>query len=228
MSATRGRLLSQEIFDEIEARIVQKTYPPGFHLAEDEIAAQLGVSRTPVREAFRMLSRAGWLDIQPHSGAYVRNPAMDEVRQVFEVRHTLEDRAARLAARHITEPEIKELKRIIERGWKAARKGNGKQITLLNRAFHAKIAEASRNQILARLLEDIGKQVQWHFSEVATVRGEDSWREHEGILAAIESGDAQQAGSLAVEHSNRTQEACFRQLLGGTLGVAISDGTRLT
>lgn len=226
MGTTRGVLLSQKIFGEIETRIVQRAYPPGSHLAEDEIAAELGVSRTPVREAFRMLSRAGWLDVQPHSGAYVRNPTMDEVRQVFEVRQTLEDRAARLAARNITEPEVKELKRIIERGWKEVAKENGKQITVLNSAFHATIAEASRNQILARLLEDLGKQVQWHFSAVATIRGENSWREHEGILAAIELGEGEKAGTLAVEHSQRTQEAFFMQFLAGNVGIAAPDGAR--
>lgn len=226
MGTTRGVLLSQKIFGEIETRIVQRAYPPGSHLAEDEIAAELGVSRTPVREAFRMLSRAGWLDVQPHSGAYVRNPSMDEVRQVFEVRQTLEDRAARLAARNITEPEVKELKRIIERGWKEVAKQNGKQITVLNSAFHATIAEASRNQILARLLEDLGKQVQWHFSAVATIRGEHSWREHAGILAAIELGEGEKAGTLAVEHSQRTQEAFFMQFLAGNVGISAPDGAR--
>jgi DNA-binding GntR family transcriptional regulator len=225
MGSTRGTLLFQKIFDEIESRIVQRAYPPGSHLAEDEIAAQLGVSRTPVREAFRMLSRAGWLDIQPHSGAYVRNPTMDEVRQVFEVRQTLEDRAARLAARNITEPKVKELRRIIERGLKEVERKNGKQITLLNSMFHAAIAEASRNQILARLLEDLGKQVLWHFSAVATVRGENSWREHEGILAAIEAGEPERAGLLAVEHSQRTQEAFFMQFISDHgLGAAASGG----
>jgi DNA-binding GntR family transcriptional regulator len=223
---TRGVLLSQTIFDELETRIVQRGYAPGSHLAEDDIAAELGVSRTPVREAFRMLSRAGWLDIQPHSGAYVRNPTMDEVRQVFEVRQPLEDRAARLAARNITASEIKELKRIIERGWKEVARNNGKQITLLNSAFHASIAGASRNQILARLLEDLGKQVQWHFSAVATVSGERSWHEHEAILAAIEAGEAERAGTLAVEHGERTQDAFFRQFLAGGVGAVAPEGAR--
>lgn len=226
MGDSPGILLSQKIFEEIETRIVQRGYPPGSHLAEDNIAAELGVSRTPVREAFRMLSRAGWLDIQPHSGAYVRNPTIDEVRQVFEVRQTLEDRAARLAARNITTPEIKELRSIIERGWKQVAKNDAKQITVLNSAFHATIAEAGRNQILARLLEDLGKQVQWHFSAVATIRGENSWREHEQILAAIEGGEAEKAGTLAVAHSQRTQEAFFMQFLAGQVGVGVPDGAR--
>lgn len=215
----RGTLLSQKIFEELETRIVQRAYPPGSHLAEDEIAAELGVSRTPVREAFRVLSRAGWLNIRPHSGAYVRNPTMDEVRQVFEVRQTLEDRAARLAARNVTKSEIKDLKRIIERGWKEIARNNGKQIRELNSAFHNTIAAASRNQILVRLLDDLGKQVHWHFSAVATVRGDDSWREHEDILAAIEAGDAERAGTLAVQHGQRTQEALFMQFLAGSVGA---------
>jgi DNA-binding GntR family transcriptional regulator len=187
MRSGRTELLSQRICDEIETRIVHRIYPPGSHLAEDEIAAQLGASRTPVREAFRMLARAGWLDIQPHTGAFVRNPTMEEVRQVFEVRQTLEERAARLAAVNITGREIRELQKIIERGWREASRGNARQLSALNEAFHGKIARASRNQILARLLEDLARQVQWHFSAVASVRAESSWREHEGILAAVES-----------------------------------------
>jgi DNA-binding GntR family transcriptional regulator len=225
MTANRTVLLSQKIFDEIETRIVQRTYPPGSHLAEDEIAEQLGVSRTPVREAFRMLARAGWLDIQPHAGAYVRNPTMDDVRQVFEVRQTLEDRAARLAARHATSVQLRELRRVLERGFKEVRKSSPKQMTLLNSAFHAQIAIASSNQIVARFLEDLGKQLQWHFSAVALHRGEGSWQEHQAILEAIEAHDPERAGALAVEHTQRTQETFFLQLLGdGFTRTAPSEG----
>jgi DNA-binding GntR family transcriptional regulator len=218
MSAKRSVLLSQKIFHEIEERIVQRTYPPGLHLAEDEIAEQLGVSRTPVREAFRMLSHAGWLDIQPHAGAYVRNPTMDEVRQVFEVRQTLEDRAASLAARNITSTGLRDLQKLLHRGWKEVHKNNRRQVTLLNSTFHARIAIASRNQIVARFLENLDKQLQWHVSAVAMQRGKSSWREHEEILAAIEAHDPDRAGALAVEHTQRMQEAFFLQLLGDGFG----------
>jgi DNA-binding GntR family transcriptional regulator len=225
MVTRRRVLLPQRIFEEIEDRIVQRVYAPGTHLAEDEIASQLGVSRTPVREAFRMLSRAGWLVVQPHSGAYVRNPTMDEVRQVFEVRQTLEDRAARLAAGRITEAEVKALRKIIETGSKEVGKGNAKQIARWNSVFHAKIAEASRNQILARLLDDLAKQIQWYFSAVATVRGVNSWHEHEAILSAIGSGNAERAGILAVEHSATTREVFFRQFLADEGGGSTQERT---
>jgi DNA-binding GntR family transcriptional regulator len=212
MTGSRA-LLSQQIFDEIEARIVGRTYPPGSHLAEDEIAAQLGVSRTPVREAFRMLSRAGWIEIQPHSGAYVRNPTIEEVRQVFEVRLTLDERAARLAARNITLPELDELKKLIDRGWRALEKGDTRQMTILNTAFHSLVAKSSRNQILARMLEELAKQIQWLFSAVATSRGELSWQEHQGIYTALKEGNADRAEQLTSQHSQKTQEAFFMQFL---------------
>lgn len=208
-------LLSRQIFERLEADIGSRVYPPGAHLAEDEIAADLGVSRTPVREAFRMLERAGWLEIVPHAGAYVRNPPMEEARQVFEVRQCLEERAAFLAARHATERDLAKLRRIIERGWRQVERNNAKEITALNSEFHGVIAHAGGNKILAAMLEDLGKQVRWHFSAVATIRGKDSWREHEEILEAITNGDPESASRLAVEHNRRTQEAFFFHLVHG-------------
>jgi DNA-binding GntR family transcriptional regulator len=213
-------LLSQQIFDRLESLIGDRVYPPGAKLAEDVIATELGVSRTPVREAFRMLARAGWIEIYPHAGAYVRNPSMEEIRQVFEVRQCLEERAAQLAARHANDAEKRELRKIIERGRREVARGNAKQISALNATFHSVIAVAGRNQILARMVEDLSKQVRWHFSAVATIRGEASWNEHEQIVDALDDADSDKAGTLAVEHSRRTQEALFRQLLPGEGSVS--------
>ena len=215
MARERHLLLSAQIFERLESDIGGRVYPPGSHLAEDEIAAELGVSRTPVREAFRMLEREGWLEIVPHSGAYVRNPSMDEVHQVFEVRQCLEERAASLAAKHATERDLAKLRRIIEQGKRQVERGNAKEITARNAEFHRMVAEMGRNQILAGMLDDLSKQARWHFSTVATIRGEGSWREHEEILRAISLRDADRAGCLAVEHNRRTQEAFFLRLVHG-------------
>ena len=215
MAREKPLLLSAQIFERLESDIGARVYPPGSHLAEDEIAADLGVSRTPVREAFRMLEREGWLEIVPHAGAYVRNPPMDEVHQVFEVRLCLEERAASLAAKHATERDLARLRRIIEKGKRLAGRGNAKEITARNAEFHGVIAEAGRNQILAGMLDDLSKQARWHLSTVAPIRVEDSWREHEEILLAISLGDADRAGRLAVEHNRRTQEAFFMRLVHG-------------
>lgn len=221
-----SKLLSQRIFEQLEVDITTRVYPPGAHLAEDDIAAQLGVSRTPVREAFRMLQRAGWLEIVPHAGARVRSPSMEEVRQVFEVRQCLEKRAAELAANRANDAHKRALGKIIEKGRRQVDRGNVKEVAALNSEFHSVIAHAGGNAILAEMLEDLGKQVRWHFASVAMVRGADSWREHEEILQAIEDGDPASAGQLAVDHSRRTQEAFFLHFLRGQdrdSGQALSD-----
>jgi DNA-binding GntR family transcriptional regulator len=213
--------LSQRVFIELEGRIVDRSYPPGSHLVEEVVAADLGVSRTPVREAFRLLERAGWLDLRPHAGAYVRYPTVDEVRDVFELRQTLEERAAELAARRAKESELRVLRKLIERGRRALARGDLKAVGTINTEFHAKIAESAHNEVLRGILADLAKHVRWHFSAVAGIRGEASWTEHEAILAAIVAGEEPRAASLAAEHSRHTQKAFFAQLLeGGSVRVS--------
>lgn len=208
-------VLSQRVFDEMEMRIVGRVYPPGTHLVEDAVAAELGVSRTPVREAFRLLQRAGWIELRPHAGAYVKYPTVQEVREVFELRQCLEQRACELAAERATGMHLETLREVIAEGAQAAGRGDSKAVTDLNARFHSTIAEAAGNELLARTLEDLDKHVRWHFSAVALVRGPDSWREHEEILAALSSGGAERAGRLAMEHSARTQEVFFERLFQG-------------
>jgi DNA-binding GntR family transcriptional regulator len=213
MRKDQNRALSQRIFEDLETRIVDRLYPPGTHLVEDSVASELGVSRTPVREAFRLLERAGWLQLRPHSGAYVRYPTVQEVREVFELRQCLEQRACEVAAERATDEELDRLRRIIGRGTQAAQRKHLKAVSTLNTEFHSTIAAAAHNQLLRQVLEDLGKQVRWHFSAVAGIRGLDSWREHEDIVEAIAARDSKQAGRLAIEHSDRTQTAFFDHLL---------------
>lgn len=212
-SNRRGRLLSEDIFFELEKRVINRIYPPGAHLIEDEIAESLGVSRTPVREAFRALQRAGWVEIHPHSGAYVRQTTFEEVRDLFELRQWLEERAVRVAVERITASQIRELQKILERGHRAVKRGNGnRSVAALNSAFHERLAAASANKVLAEMLKMITKQVHWHFTAVAEVRGSDSWSEHDAILQAIVGRDADEAAQLMIEHSRRTQDAFLRHL----------------
>src|SRR4051794_36378478 len=98
-------LLSHRVFTGLESAIINRVYPPGARLVEEEVAAEMGVSRMPVREAFRMLQRAGWIDVTPYAGAHVRYPQLHELREVFELRHRLGQFAAELAAVRATPDE---------------------------------------------------------------------------------------------------------------------------
>jgi DNA-binding GntR family transcriptional regulator len=146
---------------------------------------------------------------------------VDEVRDVFELRQTLEERAAELAARRAKASEHRELGKLIERGRRSLARGDLKAVGTINTKFHAKIAESAHNEILRGILSDLAKHVRWHFSAVAGIRGEASWTEHEAILAAIARGEEARAATLAAEHSQHTQNAFFAQLLeDGTVRVS--------
>jgi DNA-binding GntR family transcriptional regulator len=206
-------LRSQEVFERLEDEIVSRVRPPGSRLIEDTIAAELGVSRTPVREALRMLHRAGWLDLHPHAGAYVRQPSLEEVRDVFAMREVLESEAARLAAHRADDSHLRELQKLLERGDRAIARGDARAVVSLNSDFHSTIAGAADNLLLTRFLTEIAKQVQWHFVAVAAARRVDSWREHAGIYEAIATRDADLAARLSAEHSRATQQLYIEQFL---------------
>jgi DNA-binding GntR family transcriptional regulator len=204
--------LSQRVFEELESRIIARVYPPGMHLVEDDVAADLGVSRTPVREAFRLLQRAGWLELRPHVGAYVRAATVDEVREIFELRQTLEARAAQLAAQRSVPDEHQQLRALLDEGRRAVNDRRWERVAALNTEFHATIAAMARNALLHRILKDLSKQVAWHFSAVAGLRGSDSWNEHEQLVMAIAKGDDAAADAVATEHSRRTRDAFVESL----------------
>lgn len=217
-------LLPQKVYEALEEAIVERTYPPGTHLKEDQIAAELGVSRTPVREAFRMLQRAGWLDVHPHAGAYVRHPSVDQVSDVFELRQCLEEWGIELATARIKESQKMRLRTIVAAGIEAAARGDLQEMGRLNSRFHTHIAAATANQLLGGILENLEKQIRWHFSVVAEEIGDASWQEHQQILAAIEAKNATLARELIRAHIVRTREVFLRWLFSEDPAIGDSRG----
>jgi DNA-binding GntR family transcriptional regulator len=209
-------LMSQRIFLRLEEDIVARNRLPGTRLVEETIAAELGVSRTPVREAIGMLHRAGWVVLQPHAGAYVRVPSLDEVRDVFDVRQALEREAAQYAAGRADEDDLRALDDVVERGLRGKGLSDRRAMVDLNSEFHRRIALAAHNAILLRFLEELDKQIRWYFAAVVDSRLDASWTEHRQIVEAIATGDVDEAGRRSAEHSRRTQIAYVEQFLTGT------------
>jgi DNA-binding GntR family transcriptional regulator len=207
------RLLSNEIFTALESAIIAREYPPGTHLVEEDIAAERGVSRMPVREAFRMLQRAGWIEVTPYAGARVRFPQLHELRAVFELRHRLGQFAAELAALRATPEQHERLRQLVDAGTAAAEGGDRFAVAELNWEFHRALASCTHNAALERTLDDLDKQLRWHFAATGTARGRESWIEHAGIIAAVLAGDPGRAGQLTFEHSRRSEEAYMRELM---------------
>jgi DNA-binding GntR family transcriptional regulator len=219
-----AELLSHDVFAALERKIVHRMLPPGTHLVEEDIAAEMGVSRMPVREAFRMLQREGWLDIQPYMGAYVRQPALNEVRDIFELRHRLGAFAAELASERAVPADLEELGRLVAEGNAAAERSDVDALAELNWQFHRMLARAGRNELLTRQIEDLDKRVRWHFAATTTSRARDSWVEHEAIVQAVAAHDAGRAARLTFEHSRRSEAAFLRDQFSAVPAESLAAG----
>ena len=203
--------LRQSVYDALIDLIVGGELPPGQHMVETELARQLGVSRQPIREALHRMEAEGWVDLRPSQGAFVHVPTDSEVDELLDVRALLEAETARLAAARGASPaQLARLREICRDGQAAAEAGDFGTAVAANDAFHAEIAVVGGNAVLAELADIVGRRVQWYYRMVAPERGHGSWAEHAELIEAMESGDAEQAQSLARKHTERTRLAYHR------------------
>ena len=203
--------LRQSVYDALIDLIVGGELPPGQHMVEIDLANQLGVSRQPIREALHRMEAEGWVDLRPSQGAFVHVPTDSEVDELLDVRALLEAETARLAAtRPASSAQLARLSEICRDGEAAAKAEDFGAAVAANNAFHAEVAAAGGNAVLAELADIVGRRVQWYYRMVAPERGHGSWTEHAEMIEAIESGDAERAQALARNHTERTRLAYHR------------------
>jgi DNA-binding GntR family transcriptional regulator len=199
--------LRQSVYDALIDLIVGGELPPGQHMVETDLARQLGVSRQPIREALHRMEAEGWVDLRPSQGAFVHVPTDKEVDELLDVRALLEAETARLAALAATPAHLSRLRQICREGQTAAEADDFGAAVTANNVFHAEIAAAGGNLVLAELADIVGRRVQWYYRMVAPARGHGSWAEHEQLIDAIEAADPDRAQHLARQHTERTRDA---------------------
>ena len=205
MSEYQDYSLRSRVFQTLQQDILQGKYEEGDELREITIGKELGVSRTPVREALRQLELEGLVRIIPNKGAFVTGIKKSDVKDIYMIRSLLEGQCAAWATEHITEQQIEELEEIIllsEYHVKKMKEENAKQIVALDGKFHEVLYEASNSRIMKHVLSDFHKYVQLarKTSVVREDRAEKSIEEHKGILDAIKRRDRESAKRLANEH----------------------------
>ncbi|HWL43814.1 MAG TPA: GntR family transcriptional regulator [Ilumatobacter sp.] len=188
------------VLEEVRRRIIAHEYEPGQRIFEDQIAAELEVSRNPVREALQALETEGFVELEPRRGARVATLSRRRARELFEVREVLEGLVAQLAARHRTESEIAELRDTVARGVELAASADLAGLPTLNTRFHALLANASRNELLAETIERSQHVIEWVYAEGIRRRAPDSWAEHAQLAEAVARGDEHAAERLARAH----------------------------
>lgn len=205
MEEYQDHSLGSRVFQKIRDDILNGKYKEHDELRENTLGKELGVSRTPVREALRQLELEGLVLIIPNKGAYVTGISPKDVSDIYCIRSMLEGLCARWAADHITEEQLDALDEIIllsEFHMKREGGGSAEQMAELDGRFHAILYEASDSRILSHLLLDFHKYVQQArvSSIVSEERARKSIREHKQLLRAIHEKDADTAEQLANEH----------------------------
>jgi DNA-binding GntR family transcriptional regulator len=202
----QGRLENLTLWERVHAHlreeILANRLPAGTELQETALAAELGVSRGPVREALGRLAAEGLVVVRPRRGAVVRSLTKDEFIEAYEVREALEVMAARLATTRLGHAGLARLEELTEAMARHAGRDEVDAFFDANAAFHASLVEASGNgrlcELHAQLLGQIGRYRQRSLS----LRGslDQSVAEHRAILEALAAGDAERAARLTSDH----------------------------
>ena len=194
---------------ELERRIVSGELAVGTKLNEVDIANALGVSRGPVREAFRALDQAGLVRVEKNRGVFVRQLSLEEASEVYEVRAALEGLIGRLAAQRIDADELEQLRAIVKKMAARDKSRKAEAYFALNLEFHELVARAARNQSLLTHYRRVVNELDLYRRETLT-RSSDvipvSTREHEAIVSALAKGDEKAAERLLVEHVLHSRE----------------------
>lgn len=193
----RGR-----VFHKLRDDILSGKYEEHEELKEVAIGEEMGVSRTPVREAFRQLELEGLIQIIPNKGAYVTGITEKDVKDIYMIRSLLEGLCARWATEHITKEQMEEMEENVYLGKFHAQKGHLEQLAELDNRFHDIMYEACNSKMLEHQLKDFHQYVLRVRKKTLSNanRGPKSNEEHEQIMEAIKSGDADLAEQLANRH----------------------------
>ena len=199
----RGR-----VFNRLREDILSGKYREHEELKEMAIGEELGVSRTPVREAFRQLELEGLIQIVPNKGAYVTGITAKDVKDIYMIRSSLEGMCAKLATQNISPEQLEELEENVYLASFHASKGHMEQMTDLDNRFHHILYEACDSKMLENLLQDFHQYVIRIRKKTLSTRerGIASNEEHRQIMEAIKEKDAEKAEKLATMHMNNAFE----------------------
>ena len=200
--------LAVVVQQEIERAILVGEYLPGAKLNEAALADKLGVSRGPVREAFRMLDEAGLVRTEKNRGVFVRDIPIDEALEIFDLRAAMDEWVGKRLAACITAEQLREIKAMVADMEKAVKAQDAHQYHVLNLKFHDRMVEITGNRKLTDTYRKLIKELSLFRRQnlADTVLMKTFLAEHKQIVKAIASGDAEQAGRAMVVHVMQSKQ----------------------
>lgn len=194
--------LGEIVFEYLKNAIISGDLKPGERLMEINIATQLGVSRTPVREAIRKLEKEQFIEMVPRKGAYVSSTTLKDMMDVLEVRRLIEGFAAELAAEKMKDEGLAALYRTHRAFLKALDDNDREAMVTLDNEFHDLILSSSENLKLIEIQKSLSEQIlRYRSSYFNDFTNFDELKAmHEKIYKAIEERDIKTAGEVSREH----------------------------
>jgi len=197
------------VFEHLRAAIIAGALKPGERLMELQLAEDMGVSRTPVREAIRKLELEGLVSMIARRGAYVSDLSIRDIAETFEVRAALESLAAGLAAERIVPEELEQLERVLVEIGACEQQGTLERMVELDEEFHALLFSATRNSRLSQIISNLREQIaRFRRSSLSTPgRIKAVFHEHKSIVEAISDRNSSLAQALAREHIENAEHS---------------------
>ena len=186
----------------MRTRIYAHELPPGGWIDEQALALEYGISRTPLREALKVLAAEGLVLLKPRRGCYVTQLSEQDIDEVFPVMAMLEGRVAEVAARRATSADLARLADIHEELEKHAAANNADRFFEANKRFHAALQEIAGNRYLAQLIDDARKVIKLTRRDSLRLEGrlKQSLEEHREILDALRTKDTERARQSMHDH----------------------------
>jgi len=200
--------LHDEAVSAVREMILEGSLRPGERIAEIALCSELGISRTPLREAIKVLASEGLVKLMPNQGAMVTELTAVDVEAMFEMMEALETQVGQLAAIRASADEIEELRAIHERMLRVHRQGRRSEYFELNQSIHLSLARCTGNPYLASDYERYQRKIRRarYLANLLQSRWDESASEHVAIMDALAAREGDALGAILREHSRRTGE----------------------
>ena len=198
--------LSQKIANSLKHEILSGKYPPGDRIRQDDIAAQFGASRSPVREALRILEADGLVNLVAHTGAWISELSLSECEEMYQLRERIEPLLLRLSMPHLSEENLIELNKLVDNMTKT---NDVETFLKLDREFHLLTYSGAETILISDMVNRLWNTTQHYRRAYSKMMAETSFKpahyEHELLMSAIRNQDADDGERILHGHIRRTR-----------------------
>lgn len=207
--------LRELVCENIRQAIIDGTFSPGERLMEIQLADEMGVSRTPVREAIRKLELEGFVVMIPRRGTYVADISIRDITEIYEIRTCLDVLSAGLAAERITDEELEALNRLLVEIGQYIAENNMEKIVEADTAFHDILYQASRNERLRSIINNLREQLTGIRGRSMSYPGRlvETMDEHRALVDSIAARDVERAQNAARVHIENAEHTLMKSLI---------------